>query len=278
MRFPPKTRFGPYELLSFIGAGGMGEVYRAKDVRLDRIVAVKVLAADLAANPEMRQRFQREARVISALSHPNICALFDVGQHEGADFLVMELLEGESLANRLRRGPLPTGQVLQLAIEIGDALDKAHRQGIVHRDLKPGNVEITSAGAKLLDFGLAKLQPVFANKRSHDSVTISTDNLTREGTIVGTLPYMAPEQLETGTIDARTDIFAFGAIMYEMLTGKRAFAGGSQASIIAAVLSSSPEPVTALQPAVPAALDRFIASCLAKDPEDRWQTMRDLLR
>jgi serine/threonine protein kinase/Tol biopolymer transport system component len=271
-------QLGPYELVAFLGAGGMGEVYRARDTRLDRTVAVKVISADVAANPEIRQRFDREARAISALSHPNICPLFDIGHQNGVDFLVMEFLEGETLSQRLSRGPLPVDQLLRHSIEIADALDKAHRQGIVHRDLKPGNVVLTPSGAKLLDFGLAKLQPVISSNASAETATVPASALTTAGMIVGTLTYMAPEQLESGIVDARTDIFAFGALMYEMATGKRAFEARSQASVIAAVLSSNPTSVTALQPAIPPALDRVISTCLAKDPDDRWQTARDLLR
>jgi serine/threonine protein kinase/Tol biopolymer transport system component len=278
LRFPLETRLGPYELVAFIGAGGMGEVYRGRDTRLDRAVAVKVLSPDVATNPEMRQRFEREARAISALSHPHICRLFDIGHHDGVEFLVMEYLEGETLAQRLIRGALPVDQMLRYSIEIAEALDSAHRQGVVHRDLKPGNIVLTASGAKLLDFGLAKLQPVLSKKTTDESSTVPVGALTTAGMIVGTLTYMAPEQLEAGTIDARTDIFAFGAVMYEMVTGKRAFEARSQASAIAAVISSMPAPPAALQPGVPPALDRAITTCLAKDPNDRWQTARDLLR
>src|SRR5687767_8812123 len=210
VRFPPETRLGPYELVAFLGAGGMGEVYRAKDTRLDRTVAIKVLSADVAANPEMRQRFDREARAISALSHPNICPLFDVGHAAGVDFLVMEFLVGETLAQRLSRGPLPVDQLLKYSIEIADALHTAHRHGIVHRDLKPGNIIITASGAKLLDFGLAKLQPPTGLQAAIETQTVPLRNITTAGVIIGTLSYMAPEQLESGTIDARTDIFSFG--------------------------------------------------------------------
>jgi Tol biopolymer transport system component len=277
VRFQPGVRFGPYELVAFLGAGGMGEVYRAVDTRLDRSVVIKVLSGDLENNPESRQRFEREARVISALSHPHICSLFDIGHHEGVDFLVMEYLEGETLAQRVLRGPLPIDLVLKYAIQIADALDQAHRQGVIHRDLKPGNIVITPTGAKLLDFGLAKLQPAvgFGNETTE---TVAVNDLTNTGTIVGTLTYMAPEQLETGVVSPRSDIFSFGAVMYEMATGKRAFQGRSQASAIAAVLSGTPTPIAVLQPSVPPPLDRVITTCLAKDPDERWQTARDLLR
>ena len=253
----------------------MGEVYRARDTRLDRTVAVKVISEEVAANPEIRQRFVREARAISALSHPNICPLFDIGHENDVDFLVMEYLEGDTLAQRLALGALPVHQLLRYSMEIADALDKAHRQGVVHRDLKPANIVLTPSGAKLLDFGLAKLQPVIS--ASGDTATVSR-GLTTAGMIVGTLTYMAPEQLEARTVDERTDIFAFGAVMYEMATGRRAFDARSQASIIAAVLSSTPPPVAALQPTIPPALDRVIATCLEKNPDDRWQTARDMLR
>jgi eukaryotic-like serine/threonine-protein kinase len=278
VRFAPETRFGPYELVSFIGAGGMGEVYKARDTRLDRIVAVKVLSAQVAASSEMRQRFDREARAISALNHPNICSLYDVGHQDDVDFIVMEFLEGETLAQRLTRGPLELDQLLKYSIEIADALDKAHRQGVIHRDLKPANIVVTSSGAKLLDFGLAKQQPVVGHDTAGDAATLPPGILTTAGMIVGTVSYMAPEQLEAGTINARTDIFAFGAVMYEMASGRRAFEARSQASVIAAVLSSTPTPLAALRPNMPVALERIIVSCLAKDPDDRWQTARDLLR
>src|SRR5437870_5234478 len=216
------TRFGPYEILAPIGAGGMGEVYRARDTRLDRIVAIKVLPAHLSDNPQRRERFEREAKAISSLSHPHICALYDVGQQNGIDFLVMEYLEGETLAGRLKKGPLPTEQVLQYAIQITDALDTAHRHGVIHRDLKPGNIMLTKTGAKLLDFGLAKMRTAEA-AAGMTALPTQTTPLTGEGTILGTLQYMAPEQLEGAEADARTDIYAFGAMLYEMATGRKAF-------------------------------------------------------
>ena len=273
------TRLGPYELLSLLGKGGMGEVYRARDTRLDRTVAIKVLPQHLSSNPQRRQRFEREARAVSALSHPHICVLYDVGQQDGIDYLVMEYIEGQSLADRLAKGPLPLDQALTYAVQIADALDKAHRAGIIHRDLKPANIMLTKSGAKLLDFGLAKLlsadsEAVFTAQSNLPTERIS---LTEEGTIVGTFQYMAPEQLEAGTVDARTDIFSFGAVLYEMITGRKAFAGKSHASLIAAILSSEPQPISALQPMSPPALDRMVQRCIAKEPDERWQTARDLM-
>jgi serine/threonine protein kinase len=270
------TRLGPYEIVAPIGAGGMGEVYRARDTRLNRTVAIKVLASGISAKPELRERFEREARAISSLTHPHICTLHDIGHHDGLDYLVMEFLEGETLAERLSRGALPLDQLLRYAIEIVDALDKAHHQGIVHRDLKPGNVILTKSGAKLLDFGLARYRPVLDEKMSFTALPTEKRPLTAEGTILGTLQYMAPEQLEGKEADSRTDIFAFGALLYEMATGKRAFEGKSKASLIAAILEHDPPPVISLRPVVPAALDRVVRVALAKDPEDRWQTAHDL--
>src|ERR1700758_2742129 len=236
-------RLGPYEILSAIGAGGMGEVYRARDTRLDRIVAIKVLPAHLADEPERRERFEREARTIASLNHPHICVLHDIGRQDGIDFLVMEYLEGETLAQRLLKGPLPLGQVLQYAIEISDALDKAHRKGITHRDLKPGNIMLTKSGAKLLDFGLAKLKQEVAPAIPDSQLPTMKSAVTGEGTILGTLQYMAPEQVEAKEVDGRTDIFAFGAVVYEMATGKRAFDGKTQASTIAKILEIDPPPI-----------------------------------
>src|ERR1700694_4352243 len=277
MAILPGRRLGPHEILSAIGAGGMGEVYRARDTRLDRIVAIKVLPTHLADRSELRERFEREARTIASLNHPHICVLHDIGQQDGIDYLVMEYLEGETLAHRLLKGSLPLEQVLQYAIEIADALDKAHRKGVTHRDLKPGNIMLTKSGTKLLDFGLAKLKQEVApaNVQLSELPTVN-DPLTAHGTIVGTLQYMAPEQLEGKEVDARTDIFAFGAVMYEMATGKRAFEGKSQASLIAAILEREPPPMTSLQPMTPPALDRVVKKCLAKDPDDRWHAAKDL--
>ncbi|HEX8407345.1 MAG TPA: protein kinase [Thermoanaerobaculia bacterium] len=267
------TRLGPYEIVSPLGAGGMGEVYRARDTRLDRTVAVKVLPPAFASNVKLKQRFEREARTISQLNHPNICTMHDVGEHEGVDYIVMEYLEGETLAERLAKGPLPVEKALRIAIEIADALDKAHRQGIVHRDLKPGNVMLTRGGAKLLDFGLAKSTAPIVDGEA----PTMQKSLTEEGTIVGTFQYMAPEQLEGLNADARTDIFAFGALLYEMLTGQRAFAGKTRTSVIAAIVERDPPPISQFQPLTPPSLERLVRHCLAKNPDDRWQTAHDLL-
>jgi serine/threonine protein kinase len=269
-------RLGPYELVAPVGAGGMGEVYRANDTRLDRTVAVKVLPAHLSSSPESRQRFEREARTISQLSHPHICALYDVGHQDGIQFLVMEYLEGETLSERLLKGALPFEQVLRFGIEIADALDKAHRQGIVHRDLKPGNVMLTKSGVKLLDFGLAKALAPASSALDLTALPTQAAPVTREGTILGTVQYMAPEQLEGKEADARTDVFAFGAVLYEMATGKKTFSGATQASLIGSILRDEPRPISEVVPLTPRALDRLVRICLAKDPEDRWQTARDV--
>ncbi len=272
------TRLGPYEILSPLGAGGMGEVYRARDTRLDRTVAVKVLPPHATKSPEARARFEREARAVSALNHPHICTLHDVGTHDGVDYLVMEFLEGETLSGRLAKGALPPDQALRIAVEIADALDKAHRSGVVHRDLKPGNVILTKSGAKLLDFGLAKLRGADPTPAAAGLSTLRTEHkdLTAEGTIMGTFQYMAPEQLEGNEADARSDIFAFGAMLYEMVTGRKAFSGKSQASLIASILAADPQPISALQPLTPPALERVVRRCLAKEPDERWQTASDL--
>jgi Tol biopolymer transport system component/predicted Ser/Thr protein kinase len=272
------TQLGPYEIVTPLGAGGMGEVYKARDTRLERTVAVKVLPQHLSASPELRQRFEREAKTISQLSHPHICALYDVGNQDGVEYLVMEYLEGETLADRLARGPLPLEQTLRFGIEIADALDKAHRQGIVHRDLKPGNVMLTPSGVKLLDFGLARLRPAQMRSPLSRLSALATEGqpLTAEGTILGTLQYMAPEQLEGRETDARTDVFALGAMLFEMATGRKAFTGTSQASLIGAILRDDPGPIAAVMPLSPPALDRAVSTCLAKDPDDRWQSARDL--
>jgi Tol biopolymer transport system component len=276
MILPAGTRLGPYEVLAPIGAGGMGEVYRAHDPRLGRDVAIKVLPSHLSTSPELRSRFEREARAISRLNHPHICTLHDIGHHGDTDYLVMELLEGETLAHRLEKGPLPLSDVLRYGVEIAGALDVAHRGGIVHRDLKPGNVMLTKAGAKLMDFGLARATglPVAAAGLT-ESPTMSRP-LTAEGAIVGTLQYMAPEQLEGREADPRSDLWALGCVLYEMATGKRAFAGASQASLIAAVLKESPAPMTELQPLTPPALERIVTRCLEKEPDERWRSAGDL--
>ncbi len=271
------TKLGPYEILTAIGAGGMGEVYRARDTRLDRIVAIKVLPAHLADRSELRERFEREARTIASLNHPHICVLHDIGCQDGVDYLVMEYLEGETLGQRLLKGALPLEQVLQYAIEMADALDKAHRKGITHRDLKPGNIMLTKSGTKLLDFGLAKLkQEVAPANVQLSQLPTASDPLTAHGTILGTMQYMAPEQVEGKEVDARTDIFSFGAVVYEMTTGKRAFEGKTQASLIAKILEIDPPPISSLQPMTPPALDRVVRKCLAKEPEKRWQAASDV--
>ncbi|HEY2796867.1 MAG TPA: protein kinase [Thermoanaerobaculia bacterium] len=274
------TRLGPYEIVAPIGAGGMGEVYRAKDTRLERTVAVKVLPQHLSAAPEVRQRFEREAKTISQFSHSHICALYDVGREGETEYLVMEFLEGETLSDRLARGALPLEQTLRYGVEIADALDKAHRQGIVHRDLKPGNVMITKSGVKLLDFGLAKAMAAPVKNSGVTSLPTvmgsANQNLTQEGTILGTFQYMAPEQLEGREADARTDVFAFGCLLYEMATGRKAFSGGTQASLISSIMKEDPPPISQASPMSPPALDRVVRKSLAKDPEDRWQTAADL--
>src|SRR5512132_1803319 len=275
------TKLGPYEILSPLGAGGMGEVYRAKDTRLGRDVAVKVLPAHMSASAELRQRLEREAKTISQLSHPHICMLHDVGHQNGTDYLVMEFLEGETLADRLAKGALPVDQALKIGIEIAGALDAAHRSGIVHRDLKPGHVMLTKSGVKLLDFGLAKLAaapPVSSSTATSLPTALQESQpLTTRGTILGTFQYMAPEQLEGREADARSDIFALGCVLYEMLTGHKAFSGKSQASLISSIMGSEPAPVSSIQPMTPPALDRVIKGCLAKEPEHRWSTAHDVM-
>jgi eukaryotic-like serine/threonine-protein kinase len=273
-------KIGPYEILSSAGSGGMGEVYRARDSRLDRIVAIKVIAGDVATNAELRQRFEREARAISSLSHPHICALHDIGEIDGADYMVMEFLEGESLADRLVKGPLPAEQVLRYGMEIADALEAAHRHGVIHRDLKPANIILTKGGAKLLDFGLAKptIAPISDATAAAALTAMATSHkpVTAEGHIVGTFQYMAPEQLEGKEADERSDIFALGAVLYEMASGRRAFPGKTQASIIAGILAADPPPVSSIQPLTPPALTQLIKTCMAKDPDERWQTAHDI--
>jgi len=285
------TRLGPYEILEPLGAGGMGEVYRAHDTRLDRTVAIKVLPADVSADPGRRARFDREARTIAGLDHPHICTLYDLGREVPSDvpaedgeqktarpldFLVMEYLAGESLATRLQKGALPLEPALKIATEIAQALAAAHRQGIVHRDLKPGNVMLTKTGAKLLDFGLAKLKAPVSEVVAAASVATQAPT-TEAGTLLGTVPYMAPEQLEGQEADARTDLFAFGCVLYEMVTGRRAFDAASQASLIASILKDTPRPMQDLQPLAPAALDWIVRRCLEKDPDERWQSAQDVV-
>lgn len=274
MRLEPGTTLGPYQIIEQAGAGGMGEVYRAKDNRLDRTVAIKVLPDNVAANPDLKQRFEREAKVISGLNHPNICTLYDIGSDNGTDYLVMEYLEGETLSEKLKTGPMATDEVLKVASQIADALDNAHRKGLVHRDLKPGNVILTKEGAKLLDFGLAKIQ--IGQGEMHHSAITQTTPLTGTGTLLGTLNYMAPEQLEGEEADARSDIFAFGVMVYEMATGRKAFEGKSQASMIAGILEREPAPISSLNAMAPPGLDRLVKKCMQKDPDRRWQSVRDM--
>ena len=273
MAFSAGTRLGPYEVLSALGAGGMGEVYKARDARLDRIVAIKILPS---TDPALRLRFEREARAIAALQHSHICALYDVGHDNETDYLILEYVEGETLADRLRRGPLKLDEALKTGIEIADALDRAHRVGITHRDLKPGNIMLTRSGVKLLDFGLAKLQESGALDGLSAAPTHGTP-MTARGTILGTLQYMAPEQVEGKDVDGRSDIFALGAVLFEMVTGRRAFDGGSQATVIAAILDRDPPAPSSLQPLSPPFLDHIVQRCLAKDPDERWQSARDVM-
>jgi eukaryotic-like serine/threonine-protein kinase len=280
------SRLGVYEIVSPVGAGGMGEVYRARDTRLERTVAIKVLNSSLTATPELKARFEREAKVISQLQHPHICVLHDIGSENGTDFLVMEFLEGESLSDRLHKGPLPTDELLKVAIQIADALDKAHRAGIVHRDLKPGNIMLTKSGAKLLDFGLAKpgsvgsaakragaTESIFSNVKTMSSPKSPLSSI---GTVIGTVQYMSPEQIQGGEADARSDIFAFGLLLYEMATGKHAFEGKTQSSVVGKILAVDPTPLTSLQPSAPQELDRLVHLCLEKDPDERFQCVHDL--
>jgi serine/threonine protein kinase len=281
------TKLGPYEIQSPLGAGGMGEVYRAKDTRLDRPVAIKVLPSHLSSDPELKQRMEREAKAISALQHANICTLYDIGTHDGTAFLVMEYLEGQTLAERLVKGTLPVEQVLKIGTEIAQALEKAHQHGIVHRDLKPANIMLTKAGAKLMDFGLAKPEVAIASRAigpftpstptmNLASLTAAASPLTQKGSIVGTFQYMAPELLQGAEADARSDLFSFGCVLYEMITGRRAFEGKSQLSVFSSILEKDPEPISASQPLAPPMLDRVVRACLAKDPADRIQSAHDV--
>ena len=284
MSLPAGTRLGPYEIQSALGAGGMGEVYRARDTRLQRTVAIKILPAHISGQPDVKARFEREAQVLASLSHPHICPVFDVGAQEGVAFIVMECLEGQTLAARLERGALAVDEALAIAVQIAGALDAAHRAGIVHRDLKPGNVMLVRRGGpsgppdgKLLDFGLAKASAPAVTVAATVAPTVGP-GLTAQGMILGTFQYMAPEQLEGKDADARTDIFAFGALLYEMVTGRKAFEGKSHANLVAAILEREPAPISTIQPLTPPVLDRIVRTCLAKDPDDRWQTARDLHR
>jgi serine/threonine protein kinase len=272
------ANLGPYTIIAPLGAGGMGEVYRARDTRLDRTVAIKVLSARFTADPDSKRRFDREAKTISGLNHPHICVLYDIGHQQGTDFIVMEYLQGETLAQRLQKGPLPLDQTLKYGAQIAAALDKAHRNGIVHRDLKPGNIMLTATGAKLLDFGLAKESVSLA---SADAATVTgaprrPEPLTQPGTVIGTFQYMSPEQVEGKEVDSRSDIFSFGAVLYEMVTGKRAFQGRTQLSVVSAILEKEPEPLSHANPVPAPALARAIQRCLAKDPDERWQSASDL--
>ncbi len=274
MALTPGTRLGPYEIQGALGAGGMGEVYRASDTRLGRTVAIKILPSELAAAPELRRRFEQEARAASALNHPHICALYDIGRDSGIDYLVLEYVDGAPLSDIIARRPLPLDRALEYAIDMADALAEAHRHSIVHRDLKPANIVIGATGVKLLDFGLAKRIPV--GLASSMSGAVTTASVTAAGTIVGTLQYMAPEQLEGKDADARSDIFALGAVLYEMLTGRRAFDAPSQPGVIAAIMSSVPLSLLAARPDVPGALDHLIGRCLSKHPSERWQSAADI--
>jgi eukaryotic-like serine/threonine-protein kinase len=287
MGLSPTTRLGPYEIVAPLGAGGMGEVYQARDTRLDRTVAIKVLNSSLVASPNLRSRFEREAKTISQLNHPNICTLYDVGHEHGTDYLVMEFLQGESLEERLKRGPLPLKELVSIGCDIADALERAHRAGIVHRDLKPGNVMLTKTGAKLLDFGLAKpggsgtaagsaTAPLLSAAMTVNSPTPQQSPLTQQGALVGTVQYMSPEQIQGLEADARSDIFAFGAMLYEMATGKRPFTGKSQIKVASAILEDEPQPVSAVLKTSPPALDRLVRTCLAKNPDERFQSALDV--
>ncbi|MFZ0320047.1 MAG: protein kinase, partial [Candidatus Sulfotelmatobacter sp.] len=287
MALPSGTKFGPYEIQSPLGAGGMGEVYRARDTRLDRTVAIKVLPSHLSSDPELKQRMEREAKAISALQHANICTLYDIGTQDGTDFLVMEYLEGQTLADRLKKGALSIEQVLKIGTEIAQALEKAHQQGIIHRDLKPANIMLTKAGAKLMDFGLAKPKISIAAQAvgtftpstptmNLASLTAAVSPLTQKGSIVGTFQYMAPELLQGAEADARSDLFSFGCVLYEMITGRRAFEGKSQLSVFSSILEKDPEPIASIQPLAPPMLDRVVRACLAKDPADRIQSAHDV--
>src|SRR5690242_14670326 len=269
------TKLGPYEIVAPLGAGGMGEVYRARDTRLERAVAIKILPAHMSADPARKQRFEREAKAISSLNHPNICTLHDIGSQDGVDYLVMECVEGETLAKRLEKGPLPLEQVLKYGAQIADALDKAHRAGIVHRDLKPGNIMLTSAGAKLLDFGLAKPAAPLVSGATL-TVARPTTPVTEEGIVVGTFQYMSPGQVEGKELDGRSDMFSLGAMLYEMVTGNRAFEGKSQLSAVSAILEKEPAPIGSVKPMTPPAFDHAVKKCLAKLPDDRWQSSSDL--
>ena len=286
MPLTPGTKLGPYEIQSALGAGGMGEVYRARDTRLGRDVAIKVLSQHLSANLEFKERFDREARAISSLNHPRICTLYDVGHQDGVDFLVMEYLEGESLAQRIQKGPVALKETLRIGVEVCEALDTAHRAGIIHRDLKPGNVMLTKTGAKLMDFGLAKSALTGMSSGTSNAPLLSAARtisgpgplspLTGAGHVVGTVQYMSPEQIEGLEADARSDIFALGGVLYEMISGMRPFDGKSQISVASAILEKEPPPLSKLQPVTPPAFEHLVNTCLAKNPDDRFQAARDV--
>ena len=278
MSLAPGTRIGAYEVISMLGAGGMGEVYQARDTRLRRTVAIKVASSAMTENPHLLARFQHEARAIAALNHPHICAIHDVATFEGHDVIVMEYLDGDTLEQRLRKGPLPTAELFSIAIAIAEALEATHHEGIIHRDLKPSNVMLTRSGVKLLDFGIAKQREVLGRDPAASVDATGTALRTVEGTLVGTVPYMAPEQLEGKPVDARTDIFAFGSVLFEMATGKPAFRGASTAALVAAILAESRPLASQTDPTVPPALNRIISACLARNPDDRCQHVADLLR
>jgi serine/threonine protein kinase/Tol biopolymer transport system component len=269
------TRLGPYEISTPLGAGGMGEVYRARDTRLGRDVAIKILPANISSDPVAKQRFEREAKTISGLNHPNICVLHDVGSQNGVDYLVMECLEGETLSKRLEKGPLPLEQVLCYGAQLADALDRAHRNGVIHRDLKPGNIMLTGNGAKLLDFGLAKPSAALLSEMTLTG-QIPSSPVTQQGTIIGTFQYMSPEQVEGKELDARSDIFSLGTILYEMLSGRKAFEGKSQLSVVSAILEREPTPIASIKPMTPRTLEHVVKKCLAKSVEQRWQSAGDL--
>src|ERR1700726_4521032 len=276
MSLAPGTKLGPYEIEAPLGVGGMGEVYRARDARLDRTVAIKILPVQLSSDPVRKQRSEREAKTISSLNHPHICVLHDVGHQDGMDYLVMECVEGETLAKRLEKGPIPLDQVVKFGGQIADALDKAHRSGVVHRDLKPGNIMLTPTGAKLLDFGLAKPLAPVTSVDTWTAAVRQSSPITEQGAIVGTFQYMSPEQIEGKELDGRSDIFSLGAVLYEMLTGQRAFEGKSQLSVASAVLEKEPAPISSIKPLTPLSLEHTVRRCLAKNPDERWQTARDL--
>ena len=282
------AKLGPYEIQSKLGAGGMGEVYRARDTRLERVVAIKVLAAHLSSSAELKQRMEREAKAISSLNHPNICHFYDIGSQDGTDYFVMEFLDGQTLADRLRAEALPLPEVYKIGIAVAEALSFAHLHGIVHRDLKPGNIMLTQTGTKLMDFGLAKpmgMQSAGSSSASAPpsftaAATLSGPSpltpLTTAGTIIGTIQYMAPEQIEGGEADARSDIFAFGCVLYEMATGKRPFQGKSQLSLASAILEQEPVPIGSVKPLVPSAFEHVVTTCLQKAPGERFQSAHDI--